>query len=145
MAHNRRAVLAALKTVLGEITEIKTVVRVYLTAEFDITQYAQVDLPLIVIPEPKEDTDTEGTSQMSMMALETRLMIFFLDWAIDPDDIKYEALVKKIRDKIGAKFTLNGTAEECRVDSVSVISGILPVYDFFMDLEMKYYLNEMNT
>jgi len=145
MAHNRRAILAALKTKLEEIAEITTVVRTYLSTDFDITQYAQAELPLIVIPEPGEDTDQECTSQMSMMVLETNLKVYFLDWAIDPDETKFEALVKKIRDKIGNNFTLSGTAEECRVASISPVTGILPVYDFLIGLEMRYQVNELSV
>ena len=145
MAQDRRSVMTALATKLAEITEIQTVVRTYLDTDFDITQYTQSQLPLIVIPEPAETTDEECTSQMSMMALATKLRIYFLDWAIDPDSTKYEALVKKIRDKIGANFTLGDTATECRVNAVSQILGIVPVYDFFMDLEMKYWLNELSV
>jgi len=140
----RENVLAALKTVLEEITEIKTVVRVYLS-EFDITQFSQAELPLVAIPEPSEETDEESTSQRSMMALATRLLVYIIDWAIDPDSTKYDALVKKIRDKIGDNFTLNDTTTECRVASVSAIMGTMPVYDFTVDLEMKYYLNEKDV
>ena len=142
---NRRDVLAQLKIVLDEITEIKTVVRVYLEAEFDITQYAQADLPLIAIPEPAEETDEEMTSQRSLMALATKLVVYFIDWAVDPDATKYEALIKKIRDKIGANFTLNDTATEARVMSVSSVLGTMPIYNFVVGMEMKYYLNEAAT
>jgi len=142
---NRRDVLAQLKIVLDEITEIKTVVRVYLEAEFDITQYAQADLPLIAIPEPAEETDEEMTSQRSLMALATKLVVYFIDWAVDPDATKYETLVKKIRDKIGANFTLNDKATEARVMSVSSVLGTMPIYNFVVGMEMKYYLNEAAT
>jgi len=147
---NRRDVLAALKTILEEISEIKKVVRVYLEAEFDPTQYAQADLPLIAIPEPAEETDEEMTSQKSMMALATKLRVYFIDWAVDPDATKYEALVKKIRDKIGANFTLedesgNDTATEARIMSVSSVLGTMPIYNFVAEMEMKYYLDETAT
>lgn len=142
---NRRDVLAQLKIVLATITEIKTVVRAYLEAEFDIKQYAIAELPLVVVPEPAEETDEECTSQRSIMTLGTKLVIYFVDWAIDPDVTKYETLVKKIRDKIGANFNLNDTATEARVMSVSPVLGTMPVYNFVMELEMKYYLNEQVT
>jgi|GEM_PF-7033168 len=142
---NRRDVLAQLKIVLATITEIVTVVRAYLETEFDIKQYAIADLPLIAIPEPAEETDEEMTSQRSVMLLGTKLIIYFVDWAIDPDVTKYETLVKKIRDKIGANFNLNDTATEARVMSVSPVLGTMPVYNFVMELEMKYYLNEQVT
>lgn len=142
---DRRSVLAQLKIVLATITEVVTVIRAYLETDFDITQYAIADLPLVVIPEPAEETDEEMTSQRSMMLLGTKLIVYFVDWAIDPDATKYETLVKKIRDKIGANFTLNGTATEARIMSVSPVLGTMPVYNFVIELEMKYYLNEQVT
>lgn len=142
---NRRSVLAALKIILEEISEIKTVVRTYLETEFDITQYEQADLPLVAIPEPAEETDEEMTSQKSMMSLGTKLVVYFVDWAIDPDATIYEALIRLIRDKIGGNFTLNDKATEARVMSVSSVLGTMPVYNFVMELEMKYYLDEQVT
>jgi len=141
---NRRDVLAELKTVLEEITEIKTVVRTYLETEFDITQHAMAELPLIAIPEPVEETEEEGTSQRSMMALLTKLIVYFLHWGVSPD-VTYETLVKKIRDKIGNNFTLNEKATESRVTSVSSVLGIMPVYNFVAELELRYYLDETVT
>jgi hypothetical protein len=142
---NRRDVLAALKTILEEISEIETVVRTYLETDFDITQYATDELPLIAIPEPLEDTYEEMTSQRSMMSLGTKLIVYFVDWAIDPDATIYEALIKLIRDKIGGNFTLNDKATEARIMSVSSVLGTMPVYNFVMELEMKYYLDEQVT
>lgn len=142
---NRRDVLGQLKEVLSAITEIKTVVRTYLEGEFDITQYAIEDLPLIAIPEPAEDTEEEMTSQRSMMALATKLRVFFVDWAIEPNATKYESLIKNIRDTIGANFNLNDTATEARIMSVTSVLGTMPVYNFVMDLEVRYYLNEQIT
>jgi len=142
---NRRDVLAALKIILEEISEIKTVVRTYLETEFDITQYAVSELPLVAIPEPAEETDEEMTSQRSLMALATKLIVYFVDWAIDPDATIYEALIKLIRDKIGGNFTLNDKATEARIMSVSSVLGTMPVYNFVMELEMKYYLDEQIT
>ena len=142
---DRQSVLAQLAVVLGEIAEVEIVVRSYLEVEFDITQYLQSDLPLIVIPEPAEETFDEMTSQRSIMVLSTKLLVYFLDWDIIPDAAKYEALVKKIRDKIGNNFTLNDTATECRVASVSTILGTMPVYNFNIALELKYYLSEKNV
>jgi len=142
---NRRDVLAALKIVLEEISEINTVVRTYLETEFDITQYAVSELPLVAIPEPAEETDEEMTSQRSLMALATKLIVYFVDWAIDPDATIYEALIKLIRDKIGGNFTLNDKATEARIMSVSSVLGTMPVYNFVMELEMKYYLDEQIT
>lgn len=142
---NRRDVLGQLKEVLAAITEIKTVVRTYLEGEFDITQYAIEDLPLIAIPEPAEDTEEGMTSQRSIMALVTKLRVFFVDWAIEPNVTKYESLVKNIRDTMGANFTLNDTATEARIMSVTSVLGTMPVYNFVMDLEVRYYLNEQVT
>jgi len=142
---DRRTVLAALKTILEEITEISTVVRVYLEADFDITQYTVASLPLVAIPEPLEETEKEMTSQRSIMTLVTRLVVYFVDWAIDPDSALYETLVKRIRDKIGVNFTLNNTATETRVMSVSSVLGTMPIYNFMIDLEMRYYLSEQAT
>lgn len=142
---NRRDVLAALKIILEQISEIKTVVRTYLETEFDITQYVVSELPLVAIPEPAEETDEEMTSQKSMMSLGTKLIVYFVDWAIDPDATIYEALVKLIRDKIGGNFTLNDKATEARIMSVSSVLGTMPVYNFVMELEMKYYLDEQIT
>jgi len=85
------------------------------------------------------------TSQRSMMSLTAKLMVYFVDWAIDPDATKYEDLVKKIRNKIGDNFTLNDTATECRVIGISIILGTMPVYSFLIDLETRYYLNEKNV
>ena len=144
MPGNRRDVLAKLKDKMDEIPEIETVVRVY-KAEFDITQYTMAQLPLITIPEPAEDTAQECTSQHSMMALDTKMTVYFLDWAEDPDGTKYEALKKKIRDKIGANFTLDDKAEEARVASVSLVLGTMPVYNFVVGMEMRYYLDEQAT
>lgn len=142
---NRRDVLSQLKTVLATVSGVVNVVRTYLEADFDITQYAIADLPLIAIAEPAEETEQEMTSQRSVMTLVVRLKIFFVDWAIDPDATKYEALIKNIRDKIGANFTLNDTATEARIMSVTSVLGTMPVYNFVMDLEVRYYLNEQVT
>jgi len=140
---NRRTVLAKLAIKMAEVDEIKTVIRVYVK-NFDLTQFLQAQLPLLAIIEPAEETDDEMTSQRSLMALATQFVIHFLHWGITPDPA-YEILVKKIRDKVGANFDLDGLITEARVDSVSVISGAMPLYNFDMDLEMKYYLNEMVT
>lgn len=142
---DRRTVLSTLATKMGEIAEISTVVRAYLETDFDITQYAMSDLPLMVIPEPAEETEEEMTSQRTIMSLLVKEVIYFLDWAIDPDATLYETLIKKIRDKIGANFKLDGAATETRVMSVSSVLGTMPVYNFVIDLEVRYYLNEQAT
>jgi len=140
---NRGDVLAALKTVLEEISEVETVVRVLLS-DFDVTQYAMADLPLIAISEPAEGTFEEMIGQKSVMELATKLSIYFLHWGISPD-VTYKALIKAIRDKLGANFTLSETAVECRVAGVSIILGTMPVYNFAIELEMKYHLDETNV
>lgn len=145
MVQDRRTVLAALKDKLSEISEVETVMRAYFGEAFDITQYTQASLPLIAIAEPEEETYRESTGQRSLMMLNTRLWIYLLDWAIDPDATKYEDLVKKIRDKIGNNFDLGGVAAESRVMSVSTVEGTMPLYHFFMDLEMRYDLDETAT
>ena len=137
--------LQTLKIILEEISEVETVARTYFGTDFDITQYSTADLPIIVISEPAEETFEEMTSQRSMMSLTAKLMVYFVDWAIDPDATKYEDLVKKIRNKIGDNFTLNDTATECRVIGISIILGTMPVYSFLIDLETRYYLNEKNV
>lgn len=121
---NRRDVLAALKTILEEISEIKTVVRVYLEAEFDLTQYAQADLPLVAIPEPAEETDEEMTSQKSMMALATKLIVYFIDWDIAPDTTKQvlELLESGYVDCVGADI-----GKQVQDDTVEI--GELLAYD----------------
>lgn len=140
---NRRTIPAKLKTILEEIAEIKTVVRVYLDS-FDITQYAMADLPLVAIPEPAEETDNEMTSQKSLMRLATQLVVYFLHWGITPD-VTYGTLLKKIRDKLGVNFTLGGVVTETRVDAISAILGTMPLYNFRINLEMKYLLDETST
>jgi len=141
---SRAEVLSNLETILGAVSEIKTVVRSYFGANFDITQYSTTDLPLVVIPEPEETTHQELTSHRAIMNLSLDLIVYFLSWGVSPID-SYESLVKAIRDKIGANFTLNGSATEARVNRISSISGNLPVYWFVIELELRYYLNETST
>jgi len=140
---NRRTVLAKLAVKMAEVDEIKKVIRVYVK-NFDLTQFTQAQLPLLAIIEPAEETDDEMTSQKSLMALATQFSIHFLHWGITPDST-YETLVKAIRDKVGANFDLDGVVTEARVSDLSVIGGEMPLYNFDMDLEMKYYLDEMVT
>ena len=140
---NRRTVLAKLAVKMAEVDEIKKVIRVYVK-NFDLTQFTQAQLPLLAIIEPAEGTDDEMTSQRSLMDLATQFSVHFLHWGITPDPT-YETLVKKIRDKVGANFDLDGVVTEARVSDLSVIGGEMPLYNFDMDLEMKYYLDEMVT
>jgi len=140
---NRGDVLNQLEVVLNELSEVKTVVRVLLS-DFDVTQYAMNQLPLVAISEPAEGTFEEMIGQKSVMELATKLSIYFLHWGISPD-AAYKALIKAIRDKLGANFTLNETAIECRVAGVSIILGTMPVYNFTIELETRYYLDETNV
>lgn len=139
---NRRDALAGLKTTLEELAPatIITVVRTY--TEIDITEYNRADLPLIEIQEPEEDADTEMTGQRSIQNLMVKLKVWFFDWAVDPDATIYEALMKAIRDKIGANFKVGNTVIACWVGRISKIGGEMPVWNFETDLVMKYYLNQ---
>ena len=140
---SRKNVLSQLAIVLAEVTQIKTVVR-SLIQDFDITQYSQSQLPLVVVPEPLEETFDEMTDQRSVMELATILRVYFVFWGISPD-AAYEALMTAIRNKLGNNFTLNSTAIICRVAGASIILGTMPVYDFTIRLEVKYYLTETNV
>jgi len=46
---------------------------------------------------------------------------------------------------LGNDFNLGGLITEARVDALSTVAGAMPLYNFDMDLEMKYYLNETVT
>jgi len=142
MALNRRALIAKLATTLGEITGLMTVVRTY--ADVDMTLYNEAELPLANVVEPAEEVFENESTQRSMMSLSLRVRIWFVTWGINPTST-YENLVKAIRDKIGEHFTLDQTATKCQVDSVSGISGEMPLYYFDVVLETRYHLNEKNT
>ena len=161
MALNRRDALATLKTILEEITEIKTVVRSYggrtrvaggagTLESFDITNYKIAELPLIEIQEPMEETEQQNVGMRAMMVLGCSLKIWFVSWHETPQT-DYETLVKKVRDKIGANFNLidgvtgKGTVTGIWVLNVSLISGELPVYNIEIELAMKYYLNQEDS
>ncbi|TET09092.1 hypothetical protein E3J84_05500 [Candidatus Aerophobetes bacterium] len=146
---NRRTILASLKTALEELspTYVKTVVRTY--TEIDITNYLTTDLSLIEIQEPSEVAETEMTGRRSIRALEVTLRVWFVDWAEDPDATIYEALMKQIRDKVGAKFTLPQagvpSAIATWIGGTSKIEGEMPVWNFSMGLVLKYYLDQQAT
>jgi len=146
---NRRTVLATLKTGLEELkpTYVALVVRTY--KEIDITNYITTDLPLIEIQEPPEEAETEMTSRRSIQNLEVTLRVWFLDWAEDPDATIYETLMKQIRDKVGSKFSLCvgsvPSAIANWVGRVSKVEGEMPVWNFTMDLILRYYLNQQAT
>jgi hypothetical protein len=139
---NRRDVLAGLKTVLQEITTIKTVVRTYMS--IDLLNYSQADLPLVEINEPEETPDPEMTSQREMMDMNLALKCWFLNWGENPT-ATYESLVKAIRDKIGSNFTLSCAAIECQVGSVSGLEGEMPLFSFKITLRIKYYLDMLSA
>jgi len=142
MAQNRRDVLAQLKTVLEEVTEVKTVVRHH--GELDITQYSQADLPLIGMQEPAEGTEEEMTSMHSVANLDVVLKVWFLCWGINPTTT-YGALMKMIRNKLGANFTVGERAVKVLVGGISKIEGEMPLFWFNITLDIQYYLNQMET
>ena len=142
MALNRRTILANLKTVLSEITEVKTVVRSFV--DLDIKKYSETELPLISIREPAESPDDELVSMRAMQNLELKLRIYFVYWDAFPLS-SYETLTKAIRDKIGSNFTLNSSATKVLVTTVSEIRGEIPLYDFDIVVDIKYYLNQTLT
>jgi len=139
---NRRAVLAELATQIALVSGVVTVQRSY--GEFDITQKASSNLPLIEIFEPEEDTYTEMVGRRNLMQLLVSMKVWFVDWN-DTPQATYETLMKNIRDKIGSKFKLENDAIECRVDSISAVEGTLPRWSFEMVLELRYYMDEEAT
>ncbi len=140
---NRRLILAKLAVEMGTVVGINTAIRVY-TKTFDLTQFTQAQLPLLAIIEPAEETDDELTSQRSLMALIAQMSLHFLHWGITPN-ATFETIIKAIRDKIGDDFDLGGLITEVRIDTLSTIGGAMPLFNVDIDLEMKYYLNEMDT
>jgi len=143
MSQNRRDLLAELKTVLEEISEVKTVRRSY--TDVDVSAYyLENELPLIVIKEPAEDVNEDLTSQRDMMNLDLKLQVYFVTWENEPSST-YETLVKVIRNKIGNNFNLNNKATGMWINTISTISGELPVYWFEIGLLARYYLNEKST
>lgn len=145
MTENRRDLLAALAAAVAndQITEVVTVVRHY-AEEFDITQYGEVDLPLIAIKEPIEVPEEECTSMRAMMWLETTLKVYFVHWGISPNST-YETLMKKIRDKIGGDPRLNTQSVFTYVRGISEIEGQMPLFSFTIDLACRYYLDQTST
>lgn len=142
MADNRRDVLSGLETIIDEISEVTTVKRSY--REINILNYKEEDLPLVNIFEPAEDTHQDMTSHRSIMLLNIMLRVWFVSWAEDSADA-YETLMKKIRDKIGANFTLGGTVDAAWIDSVTSIEGEMPVYSYGISMQIRYYLNAQAT
>jgi len=140
---NRRLILAKLAVEMGAVSGINTAIRVY-TKTFDLTQFTQAQLPLLAIIEPAEETDDEMTSQRSLMALIAQMSLHFLHWGITPN-ATFETIIKAIRNKIGDDFDLGGLITEVRIDALSTIGGTMPLFNVDIDLEMKYYLNEMDT
>ena len=141
MSLNRRAAIAGIATILDEITNL-TVVRTY--GDVDMSLYNEADLPLANVVEPAEDIFENESTQRSMMSIDTRVRVYFVTWGINPS-ATYESLVKAIRDKIGEHFTLDQTATKCQVESISGISGEMPLYYFDVTLEVRYHLNEKST
>ena len=143
MTENRRDLLAALATMLGTVSGVVTVVRHY-SEEFDITQYAEAELPLVAIKEPIEVPEEECTSMRAMMWLETTLKVYFVHWGISPD-ATYGTLMKKIRDKIGGDPRLNTQSVFTYVRGISEIGGEMPLFSFTIDLACRYYLDQTST
>jgi len=143
MTENRRDLLAALATMLGTVSGVVTVVRHY-SEEFDITQYAEAELPLVAVKEPSESPEEECTSMRAMMWLEATLKVYFVHWGISPD-ATYEALMKAIRDKIGGDPNLNNSSVFTYVRGISEIAGEMPLFTFTMDLACRYYLDQTST
>lgn len=142
MAQNRRDLVAGIATVLGEVTELKTVVRSYV--DVDATQYAEAAYPLAAVIDPPEDVFEDETSRHAVMDLTVRVNVMFVAWGASPS-ATYEALVKAVRDKIGAHFTLHDKAIKCQVDAVSEVKGEMPLYNFDITLNARYHLNEQST
>ena len=142
MADNRRDVLSGLETIIDEISEVTTVVRSY--REVDILNYKEAELPLVNIIEPDEDTYQDMTSNRAIMSLGVMVKVWFVSWAEVPTST-YETLMKKIRDKIGANFTLDDTVDAAWIDSVTAIEGEMPVYNYGISMQIRYYLNATAT
>jgi len=145
MSENRRSVLSNLATIMGTVTGVVTVARS--TMPIDILNYKEAELPLLNIVEPEEDTWTDSTSQRAVMVLEVSLQVWFVHWGEDPlaSPNTYQSIMKAIRDKIGANFTLNNSASGVWVIKVSKIAGEFPVYSYGIDLRLKYYLDQQRT
>jgi len=143
---NRRDIMDGLETVLRAVTEVVTVVRGYSNEEqqLDIIQYADSQFPLIYIPEPDETENDALTSKRQMMSLDPGLSVYFIHWGVDPS-ATYGTLMEKIRNKIGANFTVGCTAVGCWVTSISRVEGTMPLYNFSISLRLLYYLDMLNT
>ncbi len=139
---NRRDILDTLETKLREVSGIQTVVRTYMN--IDMTQYSSSDLPLIEIREPEEATEQEMTGRRSIMSLEMKIKVWFINWGENPTPT-YEALMKAIRDKIGEEFHLGGYIQACWITGISPIEGIMPLFWYEMTLRMLYCLNQLAT
>jgi len=142
MAENRRDVLSGLETIIDAISEVTTTVRTY--APVDILNYKEAEMPLVNIIEPGEDTYQDMTSHRAIMSLGVVLKVWFVSWAEVPTST-YETLMKEIRDAIGANFTLGGAVDAAWVDGVTEISGEMPVYNYGISMQVRYYLNAAAT
>jgi len=139
---NRRISLAGLASVVAEIPEIITVVRTY--KEIDITQYLAAELPLVEIREPEEVPVAELTGQRALQSLEVTLKVWFVNWGDNPL-AAYEELMRLLRNKIGANFTLAGETCATWITRISPIDGTMPVFWYEMGLTMHYYLNQKDA
>lgn len=142
MSQNRRDALAALATLIGAITEVKTVRRV--SMPIDITQWAESELPLVEIREPDESAASELTNMRQLTSLNIVLRVWFVIWGEVPTTT-YETLEKKIRNKIGDNFKLNDTVNGVWVTNISKVDGEMPLYHFDIILRLKLYLELQNA
>lgn len=134
--------MAALKTILGNIPSMKTVVRTY--RGVDITMYPDTDLPLVDMREPDEAGAEELTGFRAINKLGLGWRVYFVSWGDDATST-YEALVKDIRNKIGSDFKATGTATKALVVSVSTIQGEMPLYWVDIGLDIRYYLDQQDV
>lgn len=142
MTHNRRELLAELKTSLESTTGVVTVVRCY--EDLDILNYAEASLPLIEIKEPAESVAQQMVGRQQIIRMGLSLRVWFVSWAEIPTST-YETLMKNVRDKIAGNFTLSQKATGVWVTDIGPIQGMLPVYWFQVGLMAKYCLEEINT
>jgi len=142
MAENRRDILSYLKTLLESVVGVTTVVRTF--KDIDITNYNENELSLIQIKEPSESSKEEMTSMRAIQDLEVQLKIFFVVWGENPTTA-YETLTKNIRDKIGNDFKLGNYAIKILIEDISLIDGEIPLYWYFINLDIEYYLNQRNV
>lgn len=142
MALNRRDTLDAFSTLMSAVSGVGNVVRSLVPV--DIKQYTIAQLPLINIIEPPEDVQDQMTSMRAMQNLALNVRTYFVYWGADPDST-YEALMKAIRDRIGAGFKVSNTATAAQVGLITELDGEMPLYFFDIEIVITYYLNQEAT